>query len=504
LTFSKQELLKRIDKAKPDTPDGDAEMDVWDSFLRLCIVLMSKYTSYDWDEFPNPKLYQDSFVNSPEKIIPVVQKECFPVIPRKSYLVPLIPMLLPLLYLSEQVPKMEAFVCDLYYGITVDEFHQKGNFERSVVMSCETIDAAMILMRDGKTRYVDSKTFQRIFNEVITSRFNKEKDAALKKAGLEFLQSVLTLLQLEMEYDALPDGADEERAAVTMKMMNYFVSFELSRYFRYVHNLYNLHIRMDVNSGELVNYAEAGTTIMLHASQLGWTDEMLPKLELGNNEPPLPAEPSWARKQRLYYLAIDAFNNAKLQERSIELLKELEVFHSMRRDFGQLAKILNDQKDAYFGVLVPSRSFSHYYLICYYGQGFTIVYSNKRFVYRADVKDTIETVGDRIRKRFPEANVELVTDGSMASINAEAKKKSEGQEIVIAHLEPSSEQETRGEERVFPAKMPDVLKEYHRYNNTDVFLFTDKTTGAKTFFFTEEKFPGTRRRLEVIKELSKK
>jgi len=358
--------------------------------------------------------------------------------------------------------------------------------------------------RNGKTRFVDSKTFQRFFGEIITTRFNKETNTSLKKAGQEFLQSVLNLLQLEMEYDALPDGADEERAAVTMKMMNYFVSFELSRYFRYVHNLYNLHLRKDANTGELVNYAEAGTTIMLHASQLGWTDEMLPKLELGNNEAPLPAEPSWARKQRLYYLAIEAFNNAKLQERSIELLKELETFHSMRRDFAQLSKILNDQKDAYFGVRVPSRTFSHYYLICYYGQGFTIVYSNKRFVYRADIRDTIETVADRLRKRFPEAKVELITNGSMASINVDALKKSEGQEIVIAHLEPSSEQETRGEERVFPKNMPQVLKEYHRYNNVDVFLLTDTTNGSKTFFTTEEKFPGTRRRLEVIKELSKK
>jgi len=288
-----------------------------------------------------------------------------------------------------------------------------------------------------------------------------------------------------------------------MKMMNYFVSFELSRYFRYVHNLYNLHLRKDPNSDELVNYAEAGTTIMLHASLLGWTDEMLPKLELGNNEAPLPAEPSWMRKQRLYYLAIDAFNNAKLQERSIELLKQLEIFHSMRRDFGQLAKILNDQKDAYCGIKEPSRQFSQYYLICYYGLGFTIVYSNKRFVYRADAKDTSDTVANRLRKRFPQAKVEVVEGSSVASINAEALKKSEGQEIIIAHLEPSSEQETRGEERVYPAKMPAILKEYNRCNNTDIFSLTGKD-GSKTFFYTEERFPGTRRRLEVIKELSKK
>jgi len=503
LFFSKQKLLKRLDKAKPASPAGDAEMEVWESFLKLCITLMSKYTTYNWDEFPNPKLYKDSWTNSPEAIIPVVQKDCFPLIPRKSYFLPLLPMLLPLLRLCPEVEKMESFVSDLYYGIVNDEFRQTGKFERSAAMSCETIDAAMTDKRNGNTKVVEDKTFQKFFNEIITSRFSKEKDASTKNAGLEFLQSVLNLLQLEMEYDAIPDGGDEERAAVTMKMMNYFVSFELSRYFRYVHNLYNLHLRKDANTGELVNYAEAGTTIMLHANQLGWTDEMLPKLELGNNEPPLPAEPSWARKQRLYYLAIDAFNNAKLQERSIELLKELEIFHSMRRDFAQLAKILNDQKDAYCGIKVPSKTFSHYYLICYYGQGFTIVYSNKRFVYRADVKDTIDTVADRLRKRFPEAKVDLITTESMDSINVEALKKSEGQEIVIAHLEPSSEQETRGEERVFPAKMPTVLKEYNRYNNTDVFALTDPKNGKRTFFYTEEKFPGTRRRLEVIKELSK-
>jgi len=335
-------------------------------------------------------------------------------------------------------------------------------------------------------------------------RFRKDANPAVAQAGEEFLPRIINLLQLEMEYDAvLGDAESEERAAVTMKMMNYFMSFEMSRYFRYVHNLYTLHLREDTTTGESINYAEAGTTILLHANQLGWTDEILPELEL-QNEQPFPEEPSWARKQRLYYLAIEAFNKAKLPERSLDLLKELEVFHTMKKNYGHLKKVLLAMHEAYVSMKSPSRVFSPYFLICYYGTGFTIVYSNKRFVYRADSGDTIEVVADRLRHLFPSASVTINNEGSLDSAKVEMWKKSEGQEIVVLPLRPSCEQETRGEERVFPAKMPQFLKEYHVCNNTDIFLLEDTVSGKKSFLFTEERFPGTRRRLEVLKEICKK
>jgi len=362
----KDGLLKRISKAQLKTKPGDLEMGLWESFLRLCFTLMSHHTEFNWSEFPDPALYEKSWSNTPSLIIPLVQDECFPKIPRKSRLLPLLPPLLLLLKLRKLVPKMETFVSDLYFGIAVDEYKQTNKFQDSASKSCETIDAAMTEQRekqknvrakpdDTEEAAIDAATFQHFFNDDIAERFKKVREPLMKKAGLEFIQEVLDLLQLEMEYDAIPD--EGERASVTMKIMNSLMSFEreMSRYYRYVHILYQLHLRKDSNTGELVSYAEAGTTILLHANRLGWTDELLPELELQNNEPPLPAEPSWARKQRLYYLAIDAFNNAKLQERSIDLLKELEKFHMMRRDFGQLAKILNDQKDAYCGIKEPSR-----------------------------------------------------------------------------------------------------------------------------------------------------
>jgi len=132
------------------------------------------------------------------------------------------------------------------------------------------------------------------------------------------------------------------------------------------------------------------------------------------------------------------------------------------------------------------------------------VYSNKRFVYRADSKDDINAVAERIHQRFPAARMNLITNGSLASINAEMLKKSTGQEIVIVELEPSCEEETRGQQRVYPEKLKADYRDYYRCNNTDIFALTNAVDGKRTFFYTEERFPGTRRRLEVIKEVSKK
>jgi len=501
IKYAEDKLLSRVARTKSTTPDGDEEMKTWSLFMNLCVALIQGYQTYNRDEFPES--VRKSWPDTPNIIIPIVQKECFPKIDRKTSFLSLLPDFLSLLSLSEQQKDIEKFVAELYYGIALCEFKQTGKFEKSAAMSCKTIDTIMTDRRKHKedSVVISDRVFQQFFNDIL-GQFKLEKDRAVQKAGQDFTLNILNLLQLEMEYDAIPAGGDEERAGVTMKMMNYFMSFEMSGYFRYVHDLYILHLREDTTSGESVNYAEAGTTLLLHASRLGWTDEILPKLEL-QDQPSLPEEASWARKQRLYYQAIDAFNKAKLQERSIELLKELEVFHTMRRNFGQLKKILSDEKDAYCGIMVPSRRFSQYYLICYYGTGFSIVYSNKRFVYRADVNDTIETIAKRLEMKFPEAEIKLISDGSLNFVNPEELKRSEGQKIVLVHLEPSSQEEFNGKERVFPAKMPQILREYHRFNNTDVFVVSNPVDGKRTFFFSEERFPGTRRRLEVVKEVCK-
>jgi len=166
MDYAKETLISRVDKAKNKTPEGEAEMELWGSFFRVCIVLLAQYTSYDWKEFPDPELYKKSWPDTPSHIIPIIQKECFPKIPRKTYLVSILPSLLRLLSLCEQVSTIEAFVADIYFGIAVDEFKQTGKFERTTSVSCETVDAVMTDKRNGKADcvIVPDKTLQRFFN----------------------------------------------------------------------------------------------------------------------------------------------------------------------------------------------------------------------------------------------------------------------------------------------------------------------------------------------------
>ena len=517
--YSKDKLIARAAKAAPATAEGDAEMAVWTAFLRLCIVLVGRYTVFDWSRFPDPELYKDSWSNPPEYVIPVVRDECFPVVPRKARLLPLLSAVLRLLALSSELPAIGPFVGDLYYGIALGEYRETGKFARAATLSCETVDAAMTDWRNGKRRgVVACDVFQRFFGEDIRGRFaaaaadgdsgdsdsngsdgDSNNIAAVRAAGTEFVQSILNLLQLEMEYDAIPDSAAEERAGVTIRMMDYFVNFEISRYFRYVHMLYHLHRRENgAKEGEAASYAEAGCTILLHATRLGWTDEPLPALELQSGVAPLPAEPSWARRQRLYRDAADCFTRAGLHERSLDLLRELEVFHTLRRDFAQLAGLLKDEADCYAAIAQPARTFPRYFLLSYYGRGFSIVYANKQCVYRGEPRDTVDSVTARLRARFPAAAFRP----AVAPADADALRDAPGQLIVVALLEPSSEPEARGEPRVFPARMPPSLREYHRCNNTSVFVLADPAAHTRTFFFTEDSFPGTRRRSDVIRTVT--
>jgi len=255
------------------------------------------------------------------------------------------------------------------------------------------------------------------------------------------------------------------------KMMSYFQKTEQTGYFRYVHILYNENM-----ASETPGYVEAACTLLLHAYKLPWTDELLPQMIVGDKTDPLPAEKSWERRKRLYYMAINCFDQSRLYERSLELYKELADQYRKHGEFALLSTLLQEEAKEYEELDAASfsrvRVLPTFFLICYSEFGFPVSVAGRRFVQRADTHDTAEGVASRLKVKFPD--VEIRT--SVEVINLD-KLAGETKVVVILPLRPSSEDEAAGFDTLFPPKMPPATRQYQLFNNTRV--FTEPQTEAK-------------------------
>jgi len=477
----------RAPKAQEDTPASLSEMVLWSEVFLLGIHLVGRFTKVKWNELPANEGLKESWINGAEFVIPAIEKTLFPLVSsRADCLTSTATFLLRLLRFNADIPPITDFVCRLLWKISFEEYNKTGKFSHVMSSSCRVIDEMC-------PKKIISFDVMQDFFDVRIRKLAKESctDATLvANAEKLFIDEALKLLALEMELVDTPSTPEyeEERAAATTSIMNYFSSFELNRYFRYVHILYHEHLRE-----ESLSYPEAGYTLLLHANRLPWTDDKLEPFYSEDGSESLPAQPSWARRERLYLMAVDCFNKAELYEKSIELLQELERLHLMRKNFNQLASILDAEANA-FEKAMEKRNFAPFFAIDYLGQGFSRTYQNKSSIYRGSMQDNVDKVIEQLQVKFPDAQIRKTIAASEIGVLRESDKKT----IIVTAVEPSSEAEAEGKPRVWPEKMRLAQREYHRHNETCVFVRkSEQNSSMREFLFTPEPLPGTRRRYDV-------
>jgi len=491
----------RIELCAPETPEADEEMTAFRHFLTLCFSLLSGCKVALSSE---PKL------ETLEYVIPFIN-DCFPRIQRKIELIPVLQLALNLLEFTPEVPQMESFVGSFVGSIWIAEYEKTQKFTRTMATACDFVDQAI---RRNKSK---PEVLRHFFSEVLASIFKGSDNKEMQEQATEVLNSVMNLLQLVIEFMGLPSGPEfaEERAIATIKMMSYFQNTEQSAYFRYVQTLYNEHM-----CAEPPSYVEAACTVLQHAVKLPWTDEQLPQMTIDSNSEPLPAEKSWERRKRLYTLAINCYDHARLYERSIQLYHELMELHRKRKEFALMSSVLLEEAKEFEELDAASdakrRVLPPFFLICYSGNGFPVSVANRRFVQRADTEDTAETVASRLKRKFPDAVMRTSSDANNGVLHLD-DLAGESNVVAILPLRPSSEGEAAGFETLFPPRMPAATRQYQLFNNTCMFTqperedpdgntttTTPKDDDVRHFFVTEEPFPSTRRSVEVIRTIERK
>eukprot|EP01104_Vermistella_antarctica_P007977 TRINITY_DN1983_c0_g1_i1.p1 TRINITY_DN1983_c0_g1~~TRINITY_DN1983_c0_g1_i1.p1 ORF type:complete len:1550 (-),score=477.61 TRINITY_DN1983_c0_g1_i1:103-4533(-) len=305
----------------------------------------------------------------------------------------LVPRFLQLMLVGQK--DLKEVGMDMYFSVLEREFRQHGSIKR---VETNTIDSMDQIMDEGTTDDVrDFASFflTRLKEKVSGVAVNGEADRLFCKQAHSFVDDNKLLLNLLIELRTLPQtpAYEDDRTIATMQLMEYLkVTGRVDKYVRYVQVLCTQHMQ----SG---NFAEAGYTLLLHSDMLEWSQSDL--LEAQNG---MPQESSFARKESLYHRIIEYFEQAKLFEKAIDLLRVLAYqYETCTYDYERLADTLEQTARLYRAAIKEHRFYPEYFRVGYYGQDFPPNIKGREFIYRGFELEKLSDFADRIKVKFPQA-----------------------------------------------------------------------------------------------------
>jgi len=156
-----------------------------------------------------------------------------------------------------------------------------------------------------------------------------------------------------------------------------------------------------------------------------------------------PAQTQLLRKEQLYEAAIKNFDQGKIWERAISLIKELkDIYQKQTYSYEKLTALLELQSSLTLKILNEKRFFNEYYRVGYFGKGFNENLAGKEFIYRGQELEMRQDFVSRITHLFPNATILTYTDDP-----PEETRNGTGQFLQITSVKPSSVAEMNGQKK---------------------------------------------------------
>lgn len=468
------------------------ELEVWSLFITTAFEMLRAFRLVtNFDVFPDPEYARASFVDAEKLLIPILSEGWKGLGHKEQLVAVVVPYCFRLLNAAtDRDPTSNeiysSLLCELLVDVATQEHAKTGKIAQVSGVGCKVIDEIV------RAKEVPMEVIQQFLGTRVKQAFDKAGgEPALKK----LLATLTELLQLSVEFRDMPTGPEyeEERMVATMKMLDYFKGFDIGSYFHYVHSLYEENLK-----GEKKSYVEAANSIMLHANALRWSEKGVTKME--GTLIPMPAEPSWYRKVRLYEKAIDLYKTAEFWEEGFRLTRVLNNFHLKRSSYDEL-KTLTEKERELLGLMnTGTRKPYQYFFVSYVGNGFPSAIANKSYIYRGDSGDTADSVRSAILKRFRDA-APLESNAPIPA-NATAKTASK-KYVVVAHVLPSSTEEIENRVREFPKTLPQSQRNHFLTSGTNVFAqrimgHDGRRCVSKRYYFTAAPLPYITRSNEVV------
>ena len=397
-------------------------------------------------------------------------------------------------YQVQYVPGLVAPLIELCLSVHEGLRHVAVEILRTMILSewdlnedLSIIETEIISSLDSlfKKKHMNESVIQKLFVTELLDHFERcpELDENLSNAVKALIGTVDELLDLLV---ASQSGSMME-SLHTLKLMEYMKDMGREDIFiRYVHEL----SQAQAADADLT---EAGLTLQFHADLYDWDmTKQLPELI----DPSFPEQNAFERKESLYFLIIQHFEDAKAWARALACYKELaEHYENTMMDFSKLSRTQGSMAKIYESIAKEEKQFPRYFRVLYKGLGFPPTLRDKEYIFEGSPFERMASFVDRMQQEYPSA--QIVSSGEVQDY--------EGQFLQISSVNAHRDMTHPVYQR---PKVPLSVREHLLISEPCRFSSTLKRhTGStdvkeqwveKVVFTTAEPFPNILRRSEVV------
>jgi len=314
-------------------------------------------------------------------------------------------------------------------------------------------------------------------------------DNALKDAVKSFIDVIDHLLDLLVVVYSATTTSEASHIMDTLRLMDFLRDMQKEDiYIAYVHRLADIQAKAG-------NFTEAGLALRLHAELYDWSTAVTVP---ATDEPKLPSQKSFERKEWIYFQMIKHFEEGTAWHHALDAYEELcnEYAHNSF-DFAKLARAKRASAALYERISRGEKQMPRFFRVVYRGLGFPVSLRDKQFIFEGLPSDHTNTFTERLQRQFPLAQI----------IGKEGIDDYEGQYLSVIPVQPQKDLTHPVNRR---PKVGHHIREHFMLANPRQFTITPRSRHAsqaalkdstveKIVFTTAETFPTILRRSEIIK-----
>ncbi|KAI1135738.1 hypothetical protein F5Y05DRAFT_158611 [Hypoxylon sp. FL0543] len=354
------------------------------------------------------------------------------------------------------------------------------------------IQTEMIDCLDGffKDKTMTESILQKLFVSELLERFEPLSlvhGDPLYSALKSLIETIAEFLDLLVAVHSGDITSEASHLINRLQLMEFLRDMQKEEIFiRYVHQLAALQF-------DARNHTEAGLALRLHAELYDWDPT---KLTPALQDPDLPEQSHFERKERIYFDMIKHFEDGEAWSSALAAYKELQVqYETNIFDFAKLARTERAIATIYEKLAKGDKLVPKYFKVVYKGLGFPLNLRDKAFVYEGSPTERTSAFTDRMQEQYPAAQILTSSD-----VDSEV----EGQYLVISALSPHRDLNHHVFQR---ARVPQPIRDYLLSAHAHMFSVSSKrsTSGPvethyaeKTVYTTAEHFPTILRRSEIV------
>jgi dedicator of cytokinesis protein 3 len=397
-------------------------------------------------------------------------------------------------YVPSLVPPIVGLCLSVHEGlrsVAVEVLQTMIVSEWTLSQDLSVVQAEMIDCLDKlfKSNHLTESILQKMFISELTALFEPLAhlpDDPLYLAVKDLIATTDEFLDLLVAVHSTDITSEASHILHTLRLMEFLRDMQKEDIFiRYVHQLNRVQV-------ESRNSAEAGLALQLHAELYEWDPtKQVPALE----DPALPEQSAFERKERLYFEMIQHYEDGKAWSNALAAYKELaDQYENNIFDFAKLSRAQRAMAAIYDNIVKGDHVTPRYFRVVYSGMGFPLSLRDKQFIFQGSPSEKLSAFTDRMQQQHPSA--QIVSAGDIDDV--------EGQFLQISSVSPHRDAMHAVNRR---SKIPNPIREYLLMGWPNVFSVTTRRQVSsldvkdqwveKTLYTTAETFPTILRRSEI-------